>query len=279
MVKYSRDLFLRCLDVWKQYPHQLEALAPEDKNAFLNEQGYASAHDLLAHVAAWWDEADGIVRDRVEGRERPARKYDLDDFNAATLARFRQTSESDLLTWYESQRQRIEATVSGLSDQWLKVRTVYGWLDGVILEHLKEHGLEAPRFLLIGTLEREWGGYPSRFESLKPEQQADFLAKQGYARFSDVRAHIIVWWETGIRLIGSGGGEDPCKTEDVDAFNAAAVGRFARHDQSEVSRAFERTRLVLLNLVKTAADEILSKPNVAGWLRADVIEHYHEHRL
>ncbi len=279
MPEYTCDLFLKCLDEWKSYPQRLGALPANEQAAFLQSQGYGSLHDLLAHIAAWWEEANAIISDRVEGRQRPARKYDLDAFNAAALARFAGTSESGLLTWYEMQRAQIASTVSGLSDEWLKVRTVYGWLDGVLLEHLKEHGLNAPRFLLIDMLQREWDGYPARFASLTLEQQQDFLTKQGYPRLRDVLAHVIAWWETGIRLIGSGGDEDPCADQDVDAFNAAAVERFGRLDEAEVFAAFERTRLVLLNLVGAVPDEVLSKPNVNSWLRADVIDHYYAHRL
>lgn len=279
MPEYTRDLFLQCLDEWKSYPHSLAALPPEEQAAFLRAQGYGSLHDLLAHVSAWWEEADAIIRDRLEGRQRPPRKYDLDAFNAASLARFTGTSDSDLLAWYEMQRGQIASTVSGLSDEWLKIRTAYGWLDGVLLEHLKEHGLGAPRFLLIDTLQREWDGYAARFAALTSEQQQAFLTQQGYPRLRDVLAHIIAWWETGIRLIGSRGDEDPCADQDVDAFNAAAVERFGKLDEAEVFASFDRTRLVLLNLVGTVPDAVLSKPNVNSWLRADVIDHYYEHRL
>jgi hypothetical protein len=28
-------------------------------------------YELLAHVGAWWEEAEGIIRDALEKRERP----------------------------------------------------------------------------------------------------------------------------------------------------------------------------------------------------------------
>ncbi len=279
MPDYNRSLFLQCLGEWKRFPDQFRQQPPAETAAFLQQQGFASLHDLLAHVAAWWEEADGIIRDRTGGTPRPARKYDLDAFNAESLARFKSTPDADLLAWYESQRQQIAATVTALGDDWFSVRTVYGWLDGVLLEHLKEHGLGAPRFLLLDTLNREWSGYPTRFDGLSPDEQRLFLQKQGYVRFRDVVAHIIAWWETGIRMIGAGADEDPCEGEDVDAFNAAAIQRFDRLEVSQVYEAYERTRLVLLNLVGTAPEEILSKQAAQSWLRADVIDHYYEHRL
>lgn len=278
MPEYTRTLFLQCLDEWRQYPQVIRALPPDELSAFLHHQGFASPHDLLAHIAAWWEEADGIVRDRIVGNQRPPRKYDLDAFNADSLARFKDSSEAEVRTWYESRRQQIEATVSTLADEWLKVRTVYGWLDGVLLEHLKEHGVNAPRYLLVDTLQREWESSLEAFNSMTPEQKQAYLAKQGYPRFRDLVAHIITWWETGIRVLGTGADEDPCEGQDVDAFNAAAIERFGKLDEAEVFASYERTRRVLLKLVGTVPDEILSKPNVQSWLRADVIDHYFEHR-
>lgn len=279
MPDYGRSLFLQCLDDWKRFPDQFLGLTAAEQAAFLKQQGFASLHDLLAHVAAWWEEANGIIRDRVSGIPRPSRKYDLDAFNGESLARLQDIPEPDLLGWYESRRQQIAATVAALGEDWFQVRTVYGWLDGVLLEHLKEHGLDAPRFLLIDALQREWRGYAARFDALSPDDQHLFLEKQGFARFRDVVAHVIAWWETGIRMIGAGGEEDPCEAEDVDAFNAAAIQRFDRLEVAQVYEAYERTRLVLLNLVGTIPDDILSKPTAQGWLRADVIDHYYEHRL
>lgn len=278
MPDYSRSLFMQCLDEWKRYPDDFRKLQLEEQASFLEQQGFASLHDLLAHVAAWWEEADAIIRDRVSGVQRPGRKYDLDAFNAESLARFRDTPEAELLLWYESQRQKLAATTEALGEEWFQVRTVYGWLDGVLLEHLKEHGLDAPRFLLMDTLQREWAECVPLFNGLTAEQKQAFLGRQGYARFRDLVAHIIAWWETGIRMIGSGGDQDPCEDEAVDAFNAAAIQRFGAMEETEVYAAYERTRLVLLNLVGTTPDEIFSRPNVQSWLRADVIDHYFQHR-
>lgn len=278
MAEYTRSLLLQCLDEWKRYPEAFRKLPPDEQASFLQRQGFTSLHDLLAHVAAWWEEADGIVRDRIAGRQRPPRKYDLDAFNEESLTRFKDTPEAELLGWYQSQRERIAGTVSDLTDEWMKIRTVYAWLDGVILEHLKEHGPDAPRLLVSDTLQREWGECLPLFNRLTPEQKQAFLEKQGYPRFRDLIAHIVAWWEDGIRIIGRGGDEDPCEGTDVDAFNAAALERFGKLEEAEVFASYERTRLVLLNLVGTIPDEIISKPNVQSWLRADVIDHYFEHR-
>ena len=109
------------------------------------------------------------------------------------------------------------------------------------------------------------------FSGLTPEQQAEFLQKQGFARFRDVLAHIIAWWEQGIAVIQAGSAEDPADVEDVDAFNAQAVARFADLEESQVLAQFEETRLTLANLVDMLPDEVLStaqRPGLAAGGRA-----------
>ena len=85
------------------------------------------------------------------------------------------------------------------------------------------------------------------------------------------------FWTAPVIIVGCV--EEAKAWQRADGFNAAAVERFSQLEGAEVAAAFERTRLVLLNLVGTMPDEILSKPNVQSWLRADVIDHYYEHRL
>jgi hypothetical protein len=273
----TQALLMKCLEEWRRLPSEFEHMPRSAQADFLNQQGYTSLHDLLAHVAAWWEEAEGIVRDRIAGRERAARTYDFDDFNATALARFKDTSEADLLAWYESERQQMAGLVSSLEGEQLKIRRVGNWLDGVILGHLKEHGLGAPRFLILDMLGREWAGSIEQYNDLTEADRQAYLKKQGFPRFRDIVAHVIAWWEDGMRVIETAADEDPCDVEDVDSFNAAAVDRFGKLEENEVLTAYEKTRRSLLQLVQMAPEEVLSKPNVQAWLRADVIDHYYEH--
>ena len=245
----------------------------------MRTQGYASLRDLLAHVGVWWEEARGIIAEAVKHGDRPARKYNFAEFNAASVQRFTDTAEADFLRWFEAERQRMIAVVANLTDEELKVRRIHGWLDGVILEHLKEHGFDAPRFLIIDMLEREWAAYIPDFNALAAAERAGFLEKQGFERFRDVLAHIIAWWEHGIRTIeAAGAGKVPVE-EDVDAFNAQAVERFRPLAEAQLLAAYEKSRLTLVSLMDMLPDEVLSAPNVQSWLRADVIEHYYEHSI
>jgi hypothetical protein len=279
--EFTKTLFLQCLDEWGKYADKFKGLSPQEQADFLKGQGYASLYELLVHVGAWWEEAGGIIRDALEKRERPPHKYDFDEFNAASLERFKDTSKEDMLAWYESQRQKMIALVSSLTGEQLKIRRVYGWLEGVVLAHLKEHGVSAARFLVLDTLQREWGDYLGRFQALPEEKQKDLIEKQGFARFRDVAAHIIVWWEDGLEAIDAITKDlayhHPEK--DTDAYNAEAVKIFGKLDEAEVWKKFESTRKRLMELAINLPEHIFNHKDVQEWLRADVIEHYYEHAV
>jgi hypothetical protein len=279
MAEFTKALFLQALDEWGRYEETFSRLPAPEGASFLKEQGYASVKDLLAHVAVWWEESQGIIADAVAQRQPPPRKYKFDEFNAAAIGRFKETPEAEFTAWYESQRREMIAVVMSLRDDQIMIRRVAGWLDGVVLEHLKEHCVDAPRFLTIDMLGREWGDYLGRFRALTPEKQSAFLKKQGFARFRDLAAHIIAWWEHGISAVESSVRADPGEEPDVDAFNAKAVDKFAPRLEAEVFAEYEKTRLTLISLVSSLPDEVFSKQDIQTWIKADVLEHYYEHPL
>jgi hypothetical protein len=278
---FTQDLFLRALGEWGLYPARFSALASDDRAAFLKKQGFSSLHDILAHVGVWWEEAEGIIRDTLEKRERPRRKYDFDEFNAVSLERFRNTPDAQFLEWYEAQRQRMVELVSSLTDEQMKIRRVPAWLDAVVLLHLKEHGVGAPRFLVLDMLQREWAAYMERFRGLSEEEQTAFLQKQGFPRFRDLLAHIVAWWEEGLQLIDSVA-KDPSyrmPDMDVDAYNARVLEMFGALDESDVWKKYEATRAALLELLINLPTEVYEHQQVQDWLKSDVIEHYFDHAV
>ncbi len=144
MADFTKELFLQALDEWGHYAGKFAGLPPASQASFLKEQGYASVKDLLAHVAVWWEESQGIIADIVAERQPSSREYNFDQFNAAAVARFNDVSEAEFMAWYESQRREMIAVITSLRDDQIKIRRVSGWLDGVVLEHLKEHCVDAP---------------------------------------------------------------------------------------------------------------------------------------
>ncbi|HEX8993308.1 MAG TPA: hypothetical protein VF784_16620 [Anaerolineales bacterium] len=279
--EFTQTVFLRSLDEWGAYRLRFEALSAGEQADFLHKQGFSSVHDILAHAGVWWEEAEGIIRDALEKRERPRRRYDFDEFNAASLRRFRDTPEAEFTTWVESQRQRMLSLVASLDAEQLKNRKVYGWLDAVTLFHLKEHGIGAPLFLALDMLQREWAAYPGRFRALPDEKQRLFLEQQGFARFTDIAAHIAAWWDEGQRLIDAVA-RDPAYNPgevDVDGFNARVLQLFAPLDEETVWKKYESSRMALMELLMNLPTDLYNRKEVQSWVRSDVIDHYFDHAV
>ncbi len=279
--EFTQSIFLRALGEWGVYPARFTALSPDEQAQFLKRQGFSSLHDILAHVGVWWEEAEGIIGDALANRERPRRRYDFDEFNAASLARFRGTPDEEFFNWYESERQRMISLVSSIDAEQMKIRRVHGWLDAVILFHLKEHGVGAPLFLVLDMLQREWAAYPEGFRNLSEEEQKKFLEKQGFPRFRDLLAHIVAWWEEGLQLIDSVAKDPEYKMPDmdIDAYNAHALEMFAALDEVDVWKRYEATRGALIELIVNLPVEVYEHKQVQDWLKSDVIEHYFDHAV
>ncbi len=137
----TKQMLLESLADWKNYPADIEKLPPAEKSAFLEKQGYKSAHALLSHIVGWWEEAFAIIDDALAGRERAPRKYDFDVFNAESLARYANWAEADLLSHYETWRQKLVSLVDGLTDEQLQIKRVGSWLYAVIEDHAEEHAI------------------------------------------------------------------------------------------------------------------------------------------
>ncbi len=279
--EFTQAIFLKSLDEWGATAATFEALPPEDQAAYLKKQGFASMHDVLAHVGVWWEEARGIIEDALNNVERPRRKYDFDTFNAASLQRFRDTPDDAFMAWFEAERQKMIALVSSLSAEQIKIRRVYGWLDAVTLFHLKEHGVGAPRFLVLDMLQREWVAFPERFHKLGEAEQQTYLSQQGFARFRDLLAHVIGWWE-GILELADRLAKDPAYQRqewDVDSFNAQITELYGQLDEAELWKKYETTRSALVEMVINLPDEVYDRREVQDWLKSDVIEHYFDHAI
>ncbi len=279
--EFTQSIFLKSLEEWGACAARFKALPPEDQAAYLHKQGFASIHDLLAHVSVWWEEARGIIEDTLNKVERPRRKYDFDEFNAASLQRFHDTPEDEFMAWFEAERQKMIGLVSSLTPEQLKLRRVYGWLDAVTLFHLKEHGVGAPRFVVLDMLQREWAAYPERFRSLGEQDQKSALEKQGFARFRDVIAHVIGWWE-GLLELADNLAKDPAyqrQPRDVDTFNAELVELYGQLVEAELWKKYETTRAALIEMVINLPDEVYERRELQEWLKSDVIEHYLDHAV
>ena len=141
-----------------------------------------------------------------------------------------------------------------------------------------------PQFTLrqvMQTLEEGWGEYVRRYQGLTPAAQADFLQAQGFESLHDLLAHIIGWWEEGLRVI-TGILDEPgftWKERDTDEFNQELVAKFRSWRQEDLLLHYENVREALLNLVADLPENALSNKDIHDWLYADVIEHLEDHRV
>jgi len=126
---------------WEHYLAGFEHLSAAEQITFLQKQGYPRFHDLLAHICAWWEETLEIVTSILEARESPQKRYNVDAFNAAAVAKYKDWKESDLVAHYNNLREGLLYLVAELPEEALKNKRITGWLHASIIEHLHDHQL------------------------------------------------------------------------------------------------------------------------------------------
>ncbi|MGC8856042.1 MAG: hypothetical protein ACP5QU_04510 [Anaerolineae bacterium] len=66
-ITVSRAQVIHCLrEDWGKYRACFESLSVAEQAAFLQRQGYATFHDLLAHICAWWEEGLKVIHSILE---------------------------------------------------------------------------------------------------------------------------------------------------------------------------------------------------------------------
>jgi hypothetical protein len=134
---------------------------------------------------------------------------------------------------------------------------------------------------LTNRLQESWQPYMERFQALTPDQQSDFLLRQGYASLSALLAHIIAWWQDGEKIIQLMRGNPgmPLADYDVDSFNARAVERFAGQPESAMRELFNAQCAAMLRLVIDLSDAELAQTNINTRLYYEILMHWTEHEL
>jgi hypothetical protein len=131
------------------------------------------------------------------------------------------------------------------------------------------------------TLETDWGSYVEKIQALPPLERQAFVERQGYRRLADLLAHVIAWWEEGLPAIDALIADPQWVTPDyeVDAFNAAAVARFASWDEGAVIALFEKRRREWVELVERIPEEAWQIPDLGKRVEIEIIGHYGGHRF
>ncbi len=131
----------------------------------------------------------------------------------------------------------------------------------------------------LDFIEIEWATYIERFNRLPVEAGQKRVKNQGYARFRDMLAHILSWWEEAMPIILAIAEEREYerKKYDFDVFNAEAVARYKDWDEAKFLARFEEMRqksAADLRLMNEAAWE---NRRVKSWINGVFIHHAREH--
>ncbi len=139
----------------------------------------------------------------------------------------------------------------------------------------------------LAALEQGWKHYLPRLRALPEGAQAQYAQTQGFARIEDVLAHIFAWWERSLerarRLL-----EHPAVippevhalfAQTIDEFNAASVARYQSWDRAAIEERFTATLKTLEDFLRQVPENELENEHLHRWMRAETIEHYHEHLL
>ena len=264
---------------WGTYIERFRRLPKTEQEKRVQQMGYESFRDMLAHILAWWEEGMGIILAIAENREFERKKYDFDAFNAEAVAKYKPWDEREFLAHFEKTRQKMGADLKSMNDAVFENRRVKSWLNGIIFHHAREHLVALSRFLTMDLLQNEWATYIEDFNRLDGEKKKEFLAGQGFENFHDLAAHIVGWWEEGARII-TGILDTPgfaWKNPDTDAFNTDLVEKFAAWSDDDLFQHYETVRVGLLNLTADLPDDAFLNRDIESWLADDVVGHYDGH--
>ena len=245
----------------------------------VNAQGYGQFRDMLAHVLAWWEEGMEIILAIAEEREFARKKYDFDVFNAEAVAKYKDWDEAEFISHFEKTRLKAAADLKSMNEAAWENRRVRSWINGIFIHHAREHLVASSRFLVLDTLQNEWGAYMEEFEKI--EDKDAFLKKQGVENFRELLGHVIGWWEEGERII-TGILKDAnfkWRDRDTDAFNAELIVKYKNLSDAEVQKQFENKRQDMIKLVNDLPGNAFTNMDIESWLAADVVEHLDEHAV
>ncbi len=136
----SRMDFLTNLERdWKHFVERYTALTPDMRQAYLARQGYPSFGALLAHILAWWMDGQQAVEDMRGNPNLPLAEYNVDQFNARAVEKFKDVDEDTLIQMFEAQRAAMLGLLNRLEERELKQENINTRLYYELISHWKEH--------------------------------------------------------------------------------------------------------------------------------------------
>ena len=138
-----RDIMRELDQGWGAYVGQFRALAPEAQKVFLEKQGYASFHDLIAHIVGLWEEGLWIITGILENPNFTYQDRNTDEFNRELIEKFKAWSDEDLQVHFENVREATLDLVAELNEDALTNKDIRSWLYANVIEHLEEHRISS----------------------------------------------------------------------------------------------------------------------------------------
>ncbi len=266
---------------WGTYVERFDRLPAEEGLVRVNEQGYERFRDLLAHILAWWDEGMEIILAIAEVREYERKKYDFDVFNAEAVAKYKNWDETEFLARFQQIRLKTIDELKSMDEAAWENKRARGWINGIFIHHAREHMISLSRLLLLDILQNEWATYVEDFNQLDDGRKKEFIAKQGFANFHDLLAHVIGWWEEGIRVVNGILSKPNFAWQDprVDAFNLELIKKYSTWQHADLLAHYQVVRTAMMELVMKMPEDALQNPDIESWLASDVVRHYHDHEL
>lgn len=265
---------------WATYIERFNRLPELDGMQRVRRQGYDQFRDMLAHILSWWEDVMPVILAIAENREFEKKKYDFDAFNAEAVAKYKDWDEAEFLAHFERTRQKAAADLRSVNEAAFDDKRIQGRINGIFIHHAREHLVALSKFLTLDTLEHEWGTFVAKFDA--SEKKEEYLRKQGLARFEDMLAHIIAWWDEGVAAV-QGALKDPsfiyAGPADTDAYNAEIVAKYQGMSEMDLRALFEQKRLEMIELVRGLPESAFEHPTIEEWLAADVVEHFDEHDM
>ncbi len=141
LVALSRFLALDTLqNEWAAYVEDYNKIG--DKDAFLKKQGFASFHDLLAHIIGWWEEGARIVRGILDQPGFTWQDPDTDAFNVELTRRYQDWPSENLSNHYETTRLAMLDLVARIPDDAFLNKDIESWLAADVVGHYDDHAVD-----------------------------------------------------------------------------------------------------------------------------------------
>ena len=124
---------------WGNYVGKFKSLSPEAQAVFLEKQGYKRLADLLAHIAAWWEQGLLAIMSYKSDPDASQPEMDVDAFNANAVEKVRDLSEAESIRSFEAMRRKFAGVVSELSADDFQDERIINQIRMELVSHLEDH--------------------------------------------------------------------------------------------------------------------------------------------